>query len=80
MMIFENVGIEKAESLREMYLYKRKDIIKTSREHALAAYKNQLENMLRAAIESGRVKIIKKGPRFDEKLKKRPSNMIEQEW
>lgn len=36
--------------------------------------------MLRAAIESGRVKIIKKGPRFDEKLKKRPSNMIEQEW
>ena len=37
--IFENVGIEKAEKMKDMYLYKNKKIIKTSREHALAAYK-----------------------------------------
>lgn len=63
-----------------MYLYKNKKIIKTSREHALAAYKNETENMLLAAIESGRIKFIKKGSRFNDMMKRRPSNMIEQEW
>lgn len=78
--IFENVGIEKAEKMKDMYLYKNKKIIKTSREHALAAYKNETENMLLAAIESGRIKFIKKGSRFNDMMKRRPSNMIEQEW
>ena len=41
--IFENVGIEKAESLREMYLYKRKDIIKTSENTLLPHIKINLK-------------------------------------
>lgn len=36
--------------------------------------------MLLAAIESGRIKFIKKGSRFNDMMKRRPSNMIEQEW
>lgn len=78
--IFENIGVKKAEKMREMYLYKDKKIIKTSRSRALAAYKNQMENMLSAAIEAGKVKIIKKGTRFNEMMRKRPSNLLELEW
>ena len=78
--IFINNGISKATPHDIMYIYKEKKYRKTTREEALSAYRNEKENYLSLAIESGVIAIEKKGADFDKHLAPRPSNMLELEW
>lgn len=78
--IFTNNGISKATPHDIMYLYKEKKYRKVTREKALSAYRNEKENYLSLAIESGEIEVVKKGPDFDKHLAPRPSNMLELEW
>lgn len=78
--IFTNNGISNATSPNIMYLYKDKKYKKTTREKALSAYRNEKENFMTIAIESGVMKVTKKGTDFDKLIAPRPSNMLELEW
>lgn len=78
--IFTNNGISKAAPTDMMYLYKDKRYKKTTREKALSAYRNENENFVSIAIESGVMTVVKKGPDFDKMMAPRPTNMLELEW
>lgn len=78
--IFTNNGISKAAPTDIMYLYKDKKYKKTTREKALSAYRNENENFVSIAIESGVMTVVKKGPDFDKMMAPRPTNMLELEW
>ncbi len=78
--IFTNNGISNAISPKIMYLYKNKKYKKTTREKALAAYRNEKENYMAIAIESGVMEVVNKGSDFDKLMAPRPSNMLELEW
>ena len=78
--IFTNNGISKATPHDIMYLYKEKKYRNVTREKALSAYRNEKENYLSLAIESGEIEVVKKEPDFDKHLAPRPSNMLELEW
>lgn len=57
--VFTNNGVEKADSLRDMYLYRKSfitRIYKTSREEALTAIRNDTENFDNLSIEAYKVK------------------------
>lgn len=77
---FTNNGISKAASTDMMYLYKDKRYKKTTREKALSAYRNENENFVSIAIESGVMTVVRKSPNFDKMMAPRPSNMLELEW
>lgn len=57
--VFTNNGVEKADSLRDMYLYRKSfitRIYKTSREEALTAIRNDTENFDNLSVEAYKVK------------------------
>ncbi len=78
--IFTNNGISKAIPSDIMYLYKDKKYKKTTREKALSAYRNEKENFMSLAVESGVLEVVEKGKDFDKLMAPRPSNMLELEW
>lgn len=77
--IFTNSGIEVARSNRDMYLYGDKDIIKTDREKALSAYKNEIEDWNNLAVDIIGLRVIKNGKEIkpDTNYPRKPSNMLE---
>lgn len=77
--IFTNSGIEVARSNRDMYLYSDKDIIKTDREKALSAYKNEIEDWNNLAVDIIGLRVIKNGKEIkpDTNYPRKPSNMLE---
>lgn len=78
--IFTCNGIEKPSSLRDIYLYADKHLIRTTREKALTSYKNEWENYASILIDSGELVVLKEGPSTEALKKRRPSNMLELEW
>lgn len=78
--IFTCNGIEKPSSLRDIYLYADKHLIRTTREKALTSYKNEWENYASILIDSGDLVVVKEGPSTEALKKRRPSNMLELEW
>ena len=76
--IFFCNGIEKATKLRTMYLYNDKGIIRTTREKALTACKNEEENFMNLAIEEWGIEVNGKKP--EKKYPPRPCNILELQW
>lgn len=77
--IFTNDGIGKAIGNNEIYLYGDKDIVKTNRDKALAAYKNEIENWDNLAIDIIGLRLIKKGNEIkpEANYPRKASNMLE---
>ena len=76
--IFINNGVGEAKELREMYLYGGKEIIKTTKEKALTAYRNEIEDHMNLAKEIIGLTVI--GRKEQPIYLKRPSNMLELKW
>ena len=69
----------------DMYLYKNKyitDLIVTTRENALTAYRNDIEDFDNLSIEIYKVRVEKNGQMVTPEANKpkRPSNMLELHW
>lgn len=83
--IFTYAGMEKARSFLDMYLFKKvfwQDLRAVSREQALAAIRNDIENYDNISIERYKVKTKVNGKWVtpEANYPRRPSNMLELEW
>lgn len=83
--IFTNNGFGKMPKYTAMYLYKKvyiQDLIVTTREKALAGYRNDIEDFDNLSIEIYKVKVERNGKMVtpEANLPKRPSNMLELVW
>ena len=77
--IFIYSGMEEAKSYKEMYLYDDKKYIKTNREKALMAYRNESENFVNMAVEMGILSDVIRpdGTTIKLTVPRHPSNMLE---
>lgn len=83
--IFTNTGVEKPKRHAAMYLYHDRfiqPIIATTREKALEAYRNDVENYDNLSIGIFNVKVLKDGKWVSPETNrpKRPSNLLELKW
>lgn len=77
--IFTYCGMEEAKSYKEMYLYADKKYIKTNREKALTAYRNEDEDFVNMAVEMGILGEVTRpdGTTYKLSAPRHPSNMLE---